>query len=76
MSNLLSAVTRASKRREKVCADSYGAYLAAIEAARAGGHTLQEIADAAGLKTRSGAKYLLSIDRRPTKSRGPDGMFK
>ena len=36
----------------------------AIKHARAAGHTLDELAQAAGLKTRSGVHYLLHPDPR------------
>ena len=59
MSKPLTAVRRATHKREQ--ADH--AYRAAIQAARATGHTLQEIADAANL-TRQGVRYLLVPDPR------------
>lgn len=59
MSKPLTAVRRATHKREQ----AYGEYLDAIRAARATGHTLQEIADASGL-TRQGVRYLLHPDPR------------
>ena len=60
MSNPLAAVQRATLKRH--AADK--AYRQAIQTARAAGHTLDEIAQAAGLKTRSGVHYLLHPDPR------------
>jgi AcrR family transcriptional regulator len=45
MSSALADVRRAARRR----ADAHTEYLAAVRAARAGGATLQQIADAAGV---------------------------
>ena len=59
MSSLLSAIRRASSRRDK----AYEAYVAAVRAAREAGHTLDEIGKAAGI-TRQGARYLLYPDPR------------
>ena len=59
MSALLSAIRRATTRRDT--ADQ--AYRAAIRAAREAGHTLDEIGKAAGI-TRQGARYLLHPDPR------------
>ena len=59
MSNLLSRVRRATHKR----AEADNNYRAAIEAAREGGHTLVEIAQAAGI-TMQGVHYLLNPDRR------------
>ena len=60
----LKRVTRATTRRDETCARSFEQYLEAIRAAREAGHTLQEIADAAGLSTRSSVAYLLNPDPR------------
>lgn len=59
MSKPLTIVKHATRKREQ--ADT--AYRQAIQAARATGHTLQEIADASGL-TRQGVRYLLHPDPR------------
>lgn len=59
MSRALSAVTRAANRRATTDHD----YRAAIREAREAGHTLDEIAGAAGL-TRQGVWYLLNPDPR------------
>lgn len=59
MSKLLTAVKHATRKREQADA----AYRQSIQAARATGHTLQEIADASGL-TRQGVRYLLHPDPR------------
>ncbi len=58
MSRLLSAVTRAAKKR----ADADRDYRDAIAAARER-HTLEEIGRAAGI-TKQGARYLLHPDPR------------
>lgn len=60
MSKPLHAVTRATNKRGLAEFD----YRQAIRAAREAGHTLQEIADAAGLSTRSSVAYLLNPDPR------------
>jgi predicted transcriptional regulator len=59
MSKPLTTVKQATRKREQADA----AYRQAIQAARATGHTLQEIADASGL-TRQGVRYLLHPDPR------------
>ena len=64
MSNQLQAVTRAARKRERTCSTAYTQYVEAIRAAREAGHTLQQIADAAGLNDRSSVRYLLNPDPR------------
>ena len=64
MSNPLLKVARARKRRETLCAEGHAAYVEAIRIARDAGHTYEEIADAAGLRTRSAVGYLLNGDPR------------
>ena len=59
MSKQLTAVRRATHRRT----DADTKYRAAIEAARNSGHTLREIAEAAGLGV-TGVRYLLHPDPR------------
>lgn len=63
MSRLLSAVRRAATR----LTDAETARLDAIHAARAEGHTLDAIGQAAGL-TRQGVRYLLNPDPRKGKT--------
>ena len=59
MTQLLSRVRKATHKRTQ--ADNN--YRAAIQTAREGGHTLREIAQAAGI-TMQGVHYLLNPDRR------------
>lgn len=63
MSRLLTAVTRATRART----DAERKYRLAIQAARANGHTLREIGEAAGLGV-TGVRYLLHPDPRKGKT--------
>jgi hypothetical protein len=66
MSRTLARVARATARRDQVCADSFAAYVDALRAARAAGHTLEDIGKAAGI-TKNGVRYLLIGDTRQAK---------
>ena len=66
----LNRVRRARDRRHKVCAQAQAEYVDAIRQAHERGHSYQEIADAAGLKTRSAVAYLLNGDPRKEQADG------
>jgi hypothetical protein len=66
MSRTLNRVARATARRDQVCADSFADYVNALRAARAAGHTLEQIGQAAGI-TKNGVRYLLIGDTRQAK---------
>ena len=60
----LRKVKHTRDRWDEVCARAFESYVQAVRTAKEAGHTHQEIADAAGLKTRSAVAYLLNGDPR------------
>lgn len=60
----LTAVRRATRRRN----DGHASFVASLRAARQAGHTLQEIAQAAGI-SRQYVSYLLNGDPRKGEDR-------
>jgi hypothetical protein len=61
MTGQLRTLARIAAKRRALDAD----YFQAVHAARNAGATLQQIADAAGLANRSGARYLLTRTSTP-----------
>ena len=63
MDRTLSAVARATERKDRACADAFAHYVKACRAARAAGHTFTAIGAAAGI-TPQGARYIVEGDPR------------
>jgi DNA-binding phage protein len=59
MSAHLRKVTRAKQRWQRLCDDGSNEYHAAVQDARAAGHTMHQIGEAAGI-SRQGVMYLLN----------------
>jgi hypothetical protein len=63
MSKSLNRVAKATAQRDTLCAEGYDRQLQAILAARAAGHTLDQIGAAAGI-TKQGVRYLITRQER------------
>lgn len=65
MSALLRKVKRENERRKEICADADARYIQAIHAARAAGHTLDEIGRTVGTSKQAVWNLLYYRKERP-----------